>query len=48
MNESPIKIGVVTDQTGPLSVLGIANANIAKMVVDEINSKGGCLGGGSN
>jgi len=33
MNESPIKVGVVTDQTGPLSVLGIANANIAAQMV---------------
>lgn len=44
MNEPAIKVGVVADLTGPLSVLGIANANIAKMVVDDINSKGGLLG----
>jgi len=44
MNDPSIKVGVVTDQTGPLSVLGIANANIAKMVVDDINAKGGLLG----
>lgn len=41
---SNIKIGVVTDETGPLSFLGIANANTAKMVVDEINASGGLLG----
>ncbi len=41
---SPIKVGVVTDQSGPLSFLGIANANIAKMVIDDINAGGGLLG----
>jgi urea transport system substrate-binding protein len=40
----PIKVGVITDQTGPLSFMGIANANVAKMVVDDINGKGGLLG----
>ena len=50
MNESPrsadqaIKVGVITDQTGPLSFMGIANANVAKMVIDDINAKGGLLG----
>src|SRR5437867_683849 len=44
MTESSIKVGVITDQTGPLSFLGIANANVAKMVVDDINAKGGLLG----
>src|SRR5438876_5670712 len=39
-----IKVGVITDQTGPLSFLGIANANVAKMVVNDINAKGGLLG----
>ena len=39
-----IKVGVITDQTGPLSFMGVANANVAKMVVDEINAKGGLLG----
>jgi branched-chain amino acid transport system substrate-binding protein len=39
-----IKIGVITDITGPLSFLGIANANGAKMVINDINSKGGLLG----
>ena len=39
-----IKIGVITDITGPLSFLGIANANVAKMVINDINSKGGLLG----
>jgi len=39
-----IKVGVITDLTGPLSFMGIANANVAKMVIDDINSKGGLLG----
>jgi branched-chain amino acid transport system substrate-binding protein len=41
---APIKVGVVTDQTGPLSFAGIANANVARMVIDEINAGGGLLG----
>ena len=40
----PITIGLVTDQTGPLSFLGIANANLARMVVDDMNAAGGLLG----
>src|SRR3954452_14853772 len=40
----PIKVGVITDQTGPLSVIGLANANVARMVVGDINAKGGLLG----
>jgi ABC-type branched-subunit amino acid transport system substrate-binding protein len=40
----PIKLGVITDQTGPLSVMGIANANVAKMVIADINANGGLLG----
>ena len=39
-----IKVGVITDLTGALSFLGIANANVAKMVIDDINAKGGLLG----
>src|SRR6476619_1774182 len=39
-----IKVGVITDQTGPLSFLGIANANVATMVIDDINATGGLLG----
>src|SRR5580765_3516292 len=38
-----IKVGVITDQTGPLSVMGIANANVARMVIDDINARGGLL-----
>jgi ABC-type branched-subunit amino acid transport system substrate-binding protein len=50
MNESttsagrPIKVGVIADQTGPLSFVGIANANVARMVIGDINAKGGLLG----
>jgi ABC-type branched-subunit amino acid transport system substrate-binding protein len=39
-----IQVGVITDQTGPLSFMGIANANVATMVVDDINANGGLLG----
>src|ERR1700675_3566756 len=39
-----IKVGLIADQTGPLSFLGIANANVAKMVINDINAKGGLLG----
>jgi ABC-type branched-subunit amino acid transport system substrate-binding protein len=42
--DQPIKVGVIADQTGPLSFAGIANANVAKMVVADINAKGGLLG----
>ncbi len=41
---SPIKVGVITDQTGPLSFMGIANANVARMVIDDMNANGGLLG----
>ncbi len=40
----PIKVGVIADQTGPLSFVGLANANVARMVVGDINAKGGLLG----
>src|SRR5437763_7911814 len=39
-----IKVGVITDVTGPLSFMGIANANVAKMAINDINAKGGLLG----
>jgi ABC-type branched-subunit amino acid transport system substrate-binding protein len=49
MNESTsvgqsIKVGVIAEQTGALSFAGIANANVARMVIDDINAKGGLLG----
>ena len=37
-------MGVIADQTGPLSIIGLANANVARMVVGDINAKGGLLG----
>jgi branched-chain amino acid transport system substrate-binding protein len=40
----PARVGIITDQTGPLSFMGIANTNVAKMVVDDINADGGLLG----
>ena len=40
----PIKVGVIMDMTGPLSFMGIASANVARMVIDDINAKGGLLG----
>jgi ABC-type branched-subunit amino acid transport system substrate-binding protein len=40
----PIRIGLVTDQSGPLGPLGQANANIARLVVDDANAAGGLLG----
>ena len=39
-----IKVGVIADQTGPLSFVGIANTNVARMVVGDINARGGLLG----
>ena len=37
-------MGVIADQTGPLSFVGRANANVARMVIGDINAKGGLLG----
>src|ERR1700745_366050 len=39
-----IKAGGSADQTGPLSFVGEANANVARMVIGDINAKGGLLG----
>jgi branched-chain amino acid transport system substrate-binding protein len=39
----PIKVGVATDLTGPISFDGIGYANVATMVTDDINAKGGLL-----
>jgi branched-chain amino acid transport system substrate-binding protein len=38
------RIGLITDQSGALSFMGIANVNVATMVVDDINAGGGLLG----
>jgi len=40
----PIKVGVIANQTGPLSFVGVANANVARMVIGDVNAKGGLLG----
>src|SRR5438445_3173962 len=42
--DRPARVGLITDQTGALSFMGIANVNVARMVIDDINSKGGLLG----
>jgi branched-chain amino acid transport system substrate-binding protein len=39
-----IKVGLIADQTGPLSFVGLANVNVARMVVDDLNADGGVLG----
>lgn len=44
MDQKPIKIGLIAELTGPLSFMGIANANLTTMLVDDINAKGGLLG----
>src|ERR1700730_483044 len=36
--------GMIAEETGGLSFMGRANANVARMVVDEINANGGLLG----
>src|SRR5579863_10363062 len=42
--DHPARVGVITDQTGALSFMGIANVNVARMVVDDVNARGGLLG----
>ncbi len=44
MDPKPIKIGLIAELTGPLSFMGIANANLTTMLVDDINARGGLLG----
>jgi len=41
---TPIKVGIATDLTGAIGYAGNANANVAKMVVKDINNAGGILG----
>jgi branched-chain amino acid transport system substrate-binding protein len=43
MKTPSIKVGVIAEQTGALSFMGGANANVAKMVIDDINASGGLL-----
>lgn len=40
----PIRVGVIAELTGALSFMGTANANVARMVIDDINAEGGLLG----
>src|ERR1700721_171850 len=40
----PIKVGIATDLTRPIGYAGNADANVAKMVIKEINDAGGLLG----
>ena len=40
----PIRVGVIADLTGPLSFVGLANANVARLVLGDINAAGGLLG----
>jgi ABC-type branched-subunit amino acid transport system substrate-binding protein len=40
----PIKVGIATDLTGPAGYAGNSNANVAKMVIKDINNAGGILG----
>jgi branched-chain amino acid transport system substrate-binding protein len=42
--EGPIRVGLIAEETGPLSFAGLANANVARMVIGDINAKGGLLG----
>jgi branched-chain amino acid transport system substrate-binding protein len=44
MTKSSIKVGQIAELTGPLSFMGQANANVARMAIDDINSAGGLLG----
>ena len=38
------RVGVITDQAGALSFRGIANVNVATMVIDDLNDRGALLG----
>jgi ABC-type branched-subunit amino acid transport system substrate-binding protein len=40
----PITVGLIADQSGPLSFAGQADVNVARMVIGDINAKGGLLG----
>ena len=44
MEKTPIKVGVIAELTGPLSFMGIANANVCRMVIEDMNEAGGLLG----
>ncbi len=40
----PIKVGIATDLTGPISFGGIPCSRVAKLAIDQINADGGILG----
>ena len=40
----PISVGLIADQTGPLAFMGLAHVNVARMLVGDINARGGLLG----
>jgi urea transport system substrate-binding protein len=40
----PARVGLITDQTGALSFMGVANVNLTQLVIDDINARGGLLG----
>ncbi|CAB3797032.1 substrate-binding protein [Pararobbsia alpina] len=40
----PIKVGIATDLTGAMSYAGGADANVANLVIKQINAAGGLLG----
>lgn len=40
----PIKVGIATDLTGPISWGGIPNSQVAKLAIEQINASGGLLG----
>lgn len=44
MAANPIKIGLIAELTGPLSFMGLANANLTTMLVDDLNARGGLIG----
>ncbi|MCU9850042.1 substrate-binding protein [Defluviimonas sp. WL0024] len=44
MKRTPIKVGVIAELTGALSFMGIANANVCRMVIEDMNEAGGLLG----
>jgi ABC-type branched-subunit amino acid transport system substrate-binding protein len=44
MERTPIKVGVIAELTGPLSFMGIADANVCRMVIEDMNEAGGLLG----
>lgn len=44
MTQASIKVGMIAEETGALAFMGRANANVARMVADEINANGGVLG----